>query len=55
MWSKKELDLYPDLKSKDKMNRERYKKGIEIPKIPSNKPDQDYIDEAIKYLSLIHI
>ena len=26
MWSKKLLNLYPDLKSKDKMNRERYKK-----------------------------
>ena len=50
MWSKKELDLYPDLKSKDKMNRERYKEGIKIPEIPSNKPDQDYIDEAIKYI-----
>ena len=50
MWSKKELNLYPDLKSKDKMNRERYKEGIKIPKIPSNKPDQEYIDEAIKYV-----
>ena len=50
MWSKKELNLYPDLKSKDKMNRERYKEGIKIPEIPSNKPDQDYIDEAIKYV-----
>ena len=49
----KELNLYPDLKSKDKMNRERYKEGIKIPEIPSNKPDQDYIDEAIKYVKNI--
>ena len=28
MWSKKELDLYPTLKSKDKFNREKFKKNI---------------------------
>ena len=49
MWSKKEIDLYPTLKSKDKMNRERYNDKIKIPKLPSNKPDSKYINEAIKY------
>lgn len=51
MWSKKELDLYPTLKSKDKMNRQRLKKDIEIPKLPSNKADNDYINPAIKYIN----
>jgi len=51
MWSKKEIDLYPTLKSKDKMNRERYNDKIKIPKLPSNKPDSKYINEAIKYVN----
>ncbi len=51
MWSKKELDLYPNLKSKDKMNRQRLKKNIEIPKLPSNKSDNDYINPAINYIN----
>ena len=51
MWSKKQLNLYPDLKSKDKMNRERFKDGIKIPKVPSNKKDKEYIDEAIEYVN----
>ena len=37
MWSKKELDLYPTLKSKDKFNREQFKKDLKIPKLPKNK------------------
>jgi deoxyribodipyrimidine photolyase-related protein len=51
LWSKKELDLYPNLKSKDKFNRERYKDNIVIPKLPSNKADKYYIDEAVKYVN----
>ena len=50
MWSKKQLDLYPDLKSKDKMNRKVFKNEVEIPDLPSNKNDKDYIDEASKYV-----
>ena len=49
-WSKKEIDLYPNLKSKDKMNRERYNDKIKIPKLPSNKSDKEYIKNAIKYV-----
>ncbi len=51
MWSKKELNLYPTLKSKDKLNRERLKKDITIPKLPSNNVDKKYISEAIKYVN----
>jgi deoxyribodipyrimidine photolyase-related protein len=51
LWSKKELNLYPNLKSKDKFNRERYKNNIVIPKLPSNKADKYYIDEAVKYVN----
>ena len=50
MWSKKELDLYPTLKSKDKMNREKYKDDLKIPKLPSNKSDNKYIKSAISYV-----
>ena len=51
MWCKEELDLYPKLKSQDKLNRERFKDNIKIPKIPSNKSDKEYIDEAKKYIN----
>jgi len=50
MWSKKELDLYPTLKSKDKLNRKKLGKDIIIPNIPTNKTDQKYITNAIKYV-----
>lgn len=50
MWCKKEKNLYPTLKSKDKFNREKYTNKVEIPKIPSNKTDKKYIDEAIRYI-----
>ena len=51
MWSKKELNLYPTLKSKDKLNRQRYNDKIKIPKIPTNKSDSKYIKEAINYVN----
>ncbi len=51
MWSKKQLDVYPNLKSKDKMNREVFKKDIDIPKLPSNKSDNDYIKKGINYVN----
>tara|TARA_R110002074_G_scaffold123361_1_gene258743 strand:+ start:54 stop:1343 length:1290 start_codon:yes stop_codon:yes gene_type:complete len=50
MWSKKELDLYPTLKSKDKLNRKKLGKDIIIPNIPINKTDKKYIINAIKYV-----
>ncbi len=52
MWSKKELDIYPKLKSMDKMNREIFKSNIKIPSIPKlSKDDKHYIKEAITYIN----
>lgn len=50
MWSKKELNLYPVLKSQDKKNRQTYDKNIKVPPHPSNKADAKYIKEAIEYI-----
>jgi deoxyribodipyrimidine photolyase-related protein len=50
MWCKKEIDLYPSLKSKDMMNREKYKDGVDIPKLPKGDSDTKYVKEAIKYV-----
>jgi deoxyribodipyrimidine photolyase-related protein len=49
MWSKKELDLYPTLKSRDKFNREQFKKNLKIPKLPKTS-NQKYIISAKKYV-----
>lgn len=51
LWSKKELDIYPNLKSQDKLNRDKYTDDIKIPKIPDNSSDEKYINEAIKYIN----
>ncbi len=54
LWSKKTLDIYPNLKSLDKMNREVYDKSKDskIPPIPKiGKTDEEYIKEAIKYVN----
>jgi deoxyribodipyrimidine photolyase-related protein len=50
MWSKKELNIYPTLKSKDKMNRKTFNNNINIPKLPSNKSDNKYIKSGINYV-----
>jgi deoxyribodipyrimidine photolyase-related protein len=52
LWSKKTLNIYPKLKSMDKMNREVYNKlDSKIPSIPKiGKTDNHYIKEAIKYI-----
>lgn len=51
LWAKKRLNLYPELKSLDKMNRMTYKDS-NIPPIPSiSSIDKKYIDEAIKYVN----
>tara|TARA_B110000259_G_scaffold185917_1_gene235999 strand:- start:476 stop:1795 length:1320 start_codon:yes stop_codon:yes gene_type:complete len=48
MWSKSELDILKDVKSTDKMNRERMPKDIKIPKLKElTKNDNDYIKNAI--------
>ena len=53
MWSKKELDIYPSLKSMDKMNRDRFNNKVKIPKLPSNSntTSTKYIKEAITYVN----
>ena len=51
MWCKKELNLYPELKSLDKLNRKKYNNNIEIPNILQiNYNDKKYIKEAINYI-----
>jgi len=50
MWSKKQIDLMPAIKSKDKENRKKLPKDIDIPELPSNKRDLAYIKEASKYV-----
>jgi len=49
MWSKKEIDLYPEMKSQDKLNREKFKE-TKIPSIPKISHD-DYIKDAVKYIT----
>lgn len=48
MWSKKELNLYPELKSQDKLNREKFKETAtpHVPRIVQN----TYVIEAIEYI-----
>ena len=50
MKSKESLDILPGIKSRDKYNRDKMPKDTDIPKLPSNKSDKKYIDEAIKYV-----
>lgn len=50
MWSKKKLDIIPDTKSQDKDNRNKMPNDIQIPKVPSNKSDDKYIKEGIKFV-----
>jgi deoxyribodipyrimidine photolyase-related protein len=51
MWCKKEVDILPGVKSKDKYNRKSLPKNIKFPKLTSNKQDNKYINEAIKYVN----
>jgi deoxyribodipyrimidine photolyase-related protein len=50
MWSKKKIDIIPNVKSKDKFNRKKMPKKIEIPNLPKNKTDEKYVKEAAKYV-----
>ena len=50
-WSKKELNIYPDLKSTDKLNRQKYKNDIKIPgHLQNTKIERQYTKEAIEYV-----
>ncbi len=50
LWAKKKLNIYPNLKSLDKQNRETFKemKSVKLPK--SSSSDLPYIKEAIRYV-----
>lgn len=52
MWSKKKVDIIPNIKSQDKYNRETFSDDIEIPKLPSNgtPSEKKYITEAQEYV-----
>lgn len=50
MWSKQQLNIIPTVKSLDKENRNRMPDNLEIPSIPTNKNDAEYICSAIKYI-----
>jgi deoxyribodipyrimidine photolyase-related protein len=51
LWAKKKLNIYPNLKSLDKQNRETYKEKI-LTKLPKQSSiDAPYIKEAIHYVN----
>ncbi|ATZ80437.1 deoxyribodipyrimidine photo-lyase [Bodo saltans virus] len=50
MWSKKELNIMPNVKSQDDNNRKSLPKNIEFEKISSNNFDNKYIDIGKKYV-----
>ena len=43
-FAKKELDIIPNIKSKDKENRKRMPKNTKIPKLASNNSDKEFIE-----------
>jgi deoxyribodipyrimidine photolyase-related protein len=50
MWSKKQLKIIPNVKSKDKENRNKMPNDIKIPKIPSNNSDEKYITKGVEFV-----
>ena len=50
-YGKKINDIIPDVKSKDKENRQRMPKDIEVPDlVKHSKEEEKYIEEAIEYV-----
>jgi len=50
-WGKNIVDILPNVKSKDKYNRQKMPKNISIPKLPTIlKSDKKYIEESKKYI-----
>uniref|UniRef100_A0A6C0LJM0 Cryptochrome/DNA photolyase FAD-binding domain-containing protein n=1 Tax=viral metagenome TaxID=1070528 RepID=A0A6C0LJM0_9ZZZZ len=49
-WNKEQLDILPKIKSQDKMNRKRLPPDVVVPGIASNKSDEKFIKEAIRYV-----
>jgi deoxyribodipyrimidine photolyase-related protein len=50
-FGKKEIDVIPNIKSKDKYNRKKIPKNLQIPKIPNNIKDNKYINIGIEYVN----
>ncbi len=51
LWSKKKINLFPKLKSMDKMNRETFDNSKKIPSLLKESREYiSYIDEAAKYV-----
>ena len=50
LWGKKIVDIIPNVKSKDKENRKKLPKDIDIPDMPKNS-NKKYIHSAIKYVN----
>ena len=51
MWSKKQLNIIPNIKSQDKYNRKTIKNNIDIPPIPPNNLDKQFINIGINYVN----
>jgi deoxyribodipyrimidine photolyase-related protein len=51
LWAKQKKNIYPKLKSMDKMNRERYNNEKIPPLLSNSKKDYYYINEATKYVN----
>lgn len=51
MWSKTQLDIIPRVKSRDKENRKKLPRNMEIPEISSlGKNDEKYIEKASNFI-----
>jgi deoxyribodipyrimidine photolyase-related protein len=50
MWSKKEVNIIPSIKSQDKHNRKKMPAKTKIPLMPNNKTDSKYIKLGINYV-----
>jgi deoxyribodipyrimidine photolyase-related protein len=51
MKGKKIVDIIPEVKSQDKLNRKTLSKKINVPKYPTNKADYKYIKIGCKYVN----
>ena len=51
MWSKQQLNIIPNVKSKDKDNRKKIPKNMKIPSLKSLYSKNKYVDEAITYIN----
>lgn len=53
MWSKKLLNIIPNIKSLDKLNRDKLQPDVAIPKMPTlSSKDDIYINNAKKYINI---